>query len=235
MTRFIHMPNRSLRFERQAVAQVVDPVTGGVSGKPGALCHHPRIERGHEGGSAARSSRPRSEAQRAKLDARQDIQERSTMTARLRLAMLASLAITAFVAVLGFGAASAWASFGITAFDGTLLNRDGSVDTQAGSHPDSATWAFTLSTQPGPQGHPVPDGNVKDVAVSLPAGLIGDPAATPECTRPQFFAGSVPQCPLASKVGTLVVTYGYATATFTAPPTPVYNLVPPPACPPSSV
>ncbi len=48
---------------------------------------------------------------------------------------------------------------------------------QAGGHPN-ATTAFSLN-ESGPD---QTDGNVRDVSVQLPAGMIGNPTAVPECT-----------------------------------------------------
>ena len=68
--------------------------------------------------------------------------------------------------------------------------------TQAGAHPD-ATANFYFSQLPGP---PFVEGNVKNVIVKLPPGVVGNPEALAKC--PALAAQSVPpQCPPASQAG----------------------------------
>ncbi|MDX6600923.1 MAG: hypothetical protein QOF13_125 [Solirubrobacterales bacterium] len=102
----------------------------------------------------------------------------------------------------------------------TALNPNGTIDTQAGSHPDSFTVFFDLKT--GENGHTI-GGEMRDVIVELPPGFIGNPQAMPRCSRRQF-EGPTPHCPGSSQVGVLranVVGLGQAI-------NPVYNLTPPP-------
>ena len=47
------------------------------------------------------------------------------------------------------------------------------------SHPYALSTSFGFNTVPGSSGHPIPDGDVKDIEVGLPEGLVGNPAATP--------------------------------------------------------
>src|SRR5450759_1179286 len=49
------------------------------------------------------------------------------------------------------------------------------LDTQAGGHPYEASAFFDLA-----------GGALKDVEVSLPPGLLGNPQATPKCPLPQL-------------------------------------------------
>ena len=91
-------------------------------------------------------------------------------------------------------------------FDGRVFSRDGSADTQAGSHPYEVSTEFALNTTPDPTpgGNLIPDGGqVRDIRVALPPGLIGNPKATPLCTQRQFFAsnGQGPACPDNTAVG----------------------------------
>ncbi len=81
-------------------------------------------------------------------------------------------------------------SFGFEETDGWASNADGTLDTQAGSHPYEYTYSFDLNTQEvvkrfEPELEPV-GGEARDLAVSLPPGIIGNPTAIPECTRQQF-------------------------------------------------
>jgi hypothetical protein len=139
--------------------------------------------------------------------------------------------------VVGALAPSALAGqFRITEFDGNVT-RDaaGDPDTQAGSHPFAVSTTINFSTEeiePNPTLEPgrkstVPTQNVKDIDVELPAGLIGDPSATPRCTMSQLTAplGTI-GCPEDTQVGTTTLFTNGATITF-----PVYNMVPPPGKP----
>ncbi len=129
------------------------------------------------------------------------------------------------------------AGFGIKSFDGLITSPDGSPDTQAGSHPYQLTTDLSFNTLanllvPGPGGHPpgfIPDGNVKDIQVDLPVGLVGDATAVPQCTSEQLIAAKAADgCPAASQVGVLhLVTTGQ----LGSPTVPVYNLVPPKGLP----
>ena len=117
----------------------------------------------------------------------------------------------------------AQADFGIVPGSVTevALNRDGSVDTQAGSHPYSYTVNFTLNTDSAgqPEG-----GEARDVIAYLPPGLIGDPLIGPRCTRQQFEGNISPQCPANTQVGILHVDIpGLGLARG-----PLFNVVPPP-------
>ncbi len=139
--------------------------------------------------------------------------------------------------VLGALAPNALAGqFRITEFDGNVT-RDaaGDPDTQAGSHPFAVSTTINFSTEeieanptfePGKKST-VPTQNVKDIDVELPAGLIGDPSATPRCTMSQLTAplGTI-GCPEDTQVGTTTLFTNGTSITF-----PVYNMVPPPGKP----
>jgi hypothetical protein len=147
------------------------------------------------------------------------MKKRSKSMSRLAGAFAAACLILAVIAP------SAFAQFGIASFDGEVT-RDaaGDPDTQAGSHPFAVSTTIDFNLREGKEkGTLVPDGNVKDVDVELPAGLIGDPSATPKCTAAQFVTG----CPLNTQVGvTSLTVLGGKKLSF-----PVYNLVPPPGTP----
>jgi hypothetical protein len=121
-------------------------------------------------------------------------------------------------ATLG-AAASAEAAFGVTAVSAVARERDGTLDFQAGSHPYEYTVGFTMNQTPQHQ----PAGSLRAVVLDLPAGLVGNPQATPRCTRQQF-EGVVPRCPGSTQVGiarTQVLGLGESVL-------PVYNMVAPP-------
>jgi hypothetical protein len=125
----------------------------------------------------------------------------------------------------------AWAEFGFPAEGGmsvSINNQDGSPDTQAGSHPFAFTTTLAVNTEER-EGFITPaDGDVKDAETSLPAGLVGDPSATPQCTLEQFRArtkinltGFTETCPASTQVGILEL--GLGEVKFWPE---VYNLVP---------
>jgi hypothetical protein len=147
--------------------------------------------------------------------------------------------------LLGLMVPAASASFGFKpgaeGFASSASGEGGFVDNQAGSHP------LTLSTEvnfnlgpeaPGEPGVPFSDGDVKDLEIDLPPGLIENPAAVPQCSQAQFhtprsspFEASLSgeSCPDRTQIGTVEVrsSFGGGTArTFG-----VFNLDPPPGAP----
>jgi hypothetical protein len=130
----------------------------------------------------------------------------------------------------------AGSSFGVKGFEVLFLNRDGTPDTQAGSHPYEmvtniafnmraerllATWDSLY--------RPRPAGNVEDIIVDTPPGLVGDPNATEtKCTLMELehhvFSGETALCPPGSVVGRLQSesSVGYGNRND-----PLYNMVPP--------
>ena len=142
---------------------------------------------------------------------------------RWRRCLLATWALVAVVAGLVF-APVAGAAFGVVpgSVEGVARNQDGTLDFQAGSHPYSYTVGFAMNKDAGG----AVEGAARDIVVDLPAGVVGDPQATPRCPR-QDFEGQTPKCAGTTQIGIehaniegLVTTTG-----------PVYNLVPPPGVP----
>jgi hypothetical protein len=121
------------------------------------------------------------------------------------------------------------ARFGIERMDGWLTNADGTPDTQAGSHPYEATFSLDFTNvldQYGEATEQGLNGGVRNVEVALPPGFVGDPNATPQCTRKQFDFSVETGCPASTQVGIDWVTLGNFAFRF-----PVYNLVPPAGIP----
>jgi hypothetical protein len=105
----------------------------------------------------------------------------------------------------------------------TAVNRDGTLDFQAGSHPYAYTVSFEFKQNAEKKEL---EGQARDIEVDLPPGLVGNPDATPRCSR-EDFENSFPQCPGDTQIG-------WAEAQvegFTLAESPVYNLVPPPGVP----
>lgn len=100
-------------------------------------------------------------------------------------------------------------------------------NTQAGGHPDIA-FSFELSNRDTISGGgPCGCEDASEVTVHLPAGLIGNPHATPQCTVSQF---NFTECPVDSQVGIieLALPSGAGGNDVAKLLSPVFNLVPPP-------
>jgi hypothetical protein len=97
---------------------------------------------------------------------------------------------------------------------------------QAGAHPDFTT-TFEVKTDPSsptaPDGSKAPYGATRDLSISLPPGMTGDPHAVAQCTRLQFATIGVTGggCPIDSQVGITVLKLGFAAGPIVEP---VYNL-----------
>ncbi len=110
--------------------------------------------------------------------------------------------------------------FGVAAWDVWLSNADGTPDTQAGSHPYTATFAINFNQVPGGG---TAGGAPRRVEAVLPPGFFGDPSAVPKCTRTQLDGGI---CPAATQIGIDVIYNGDLSYIE-----PVFNMVPPPGVP----
>ncbi len=139
------------------------------------------------------------------------------------------------------GSSPARAEFGIKTFDQEITaDPAGSPYTQAGGHPYAITTHVALNTRidlPLTEyfGFPVdaPDGDVKDINVALPPGLLGNPNALGACTEDQLtgakesVAGTVAECPLSSVVGTIHLESPLKYFLFRpSGVTPLFNMVP---------
>ncbi len=145
------------------------------------------------------------------------------------------LVLTLLIALLGATAvtAPAKAAFGFNELDDVFANRDGSPATQAGSHPylQETTIAFNTvfssvaGTSGLPNGLEIPDGDPKDVIVSLPPGFVGNPTAVSQCTTTDFL---LQKCPLSSQVGVDDVVVSGPRSEGGLQRVNLYSLVPPP-------
>jgi hypothetical protein len=153
------------------------------------------------------------------------------------------LAASAVLVTMVVGVAPAGAEFGLQAFDGSVTANDpdgnpatpdGDPYTQAGGHPYEASTTFKLNIADTPEG-PLPDGSLKNASVDLPAGLIGDPTAVPQCDSPTKLLGNVNEpsevCPLGSIVGVVDVQYSTvddeAQGELLIEHAPIFNMKPP--------
>lgn len=126
------------------------------------------------------------------------------------------------------------ASFGMQDFQEEFVNENGTPDTRAGSHPYKSITAFTLNEigVHGASERHIAGVDLKDLEADLPSGIVGNPRATPQCSRASFdkHLGSIDSavCPADTQVGILSITLENGGPGLS--PTavlPVYNLVPP--------
>jgi hypothetical protein len=129
---------------------------------------------------------------------------------------------------------------GAEGFEMAAEAEGGQAATTAGSHPYRlrAEIAMRTSESPGQPGVSFPDGDLRDLRLELPAGLIANPAALPRCATDAFnTARSSPfeasrsgeSCPADTQVGTVqlhTATGGGVTRRFG-----LFNLVPAPGAP----
>lgn len=142
--------------------------------------------------------------------------------------------------------ATAQADFGFqpgsAGFDAKPLAEGGQPDTQAGSHPIALQVDVNLN--PGPESPDQPgvgfsDGDLRNLTLQLPPGLIEDPSAIERCSQADFHTARVTpweadslsgeNCPARTQVGTIEVrsSHGGGEArTFG-----LFNLTPPPGAP----
>jgi hypothetical protein len=114
-------------------------------------------------------------------------------------------------------------TFGLSAFSIEDSDAEAQPYTQAGGHPFMLTTRVALNTNTDSFGHVEgPAGTVKDIRVHLPAGLIGNPHAIPQCSR---YDSERRRCNAASEIGSITVNLvGVASEPSTAP---LFNVVPP--------
>ncbi|WP_324912036.1 hypothetical protein [Baekduia sp.] len=113
---------------------------------------------------------------------------------------LAALVATLLVA-LTWATASAHA-YGIVDFGGDYTDPSGAPLLQAGAHADVTTDITTPFRVDG-AGNAVPDGNMKEISVDLPAGVTGNPTALPVCALAQLRASA---CPPETQAGVVQLT-----------------------------
>jgi len=128
------------------------------------------------------------------------------------------------------------APFGISSFLVDTVGENGAVDSQAGSHPFEMTTglAFNVSSLESPSAEnseeagPLAVAAVKDVELSFPPGLVGDPNAVPQCSQHAFLEGQNLNCPVDTQVGTVKPFFygGFPSAVY-----PVFNVTPPAGAP----
>jgi hypothetical protein len=127
------------------------------------------------------------------------------------------LLLTLALAVSALTAGSAGAAVAIKSFEATPST------TQAGGHPNVIVRFSNENRVEPVNGDPCQCNTLRDANISLPAGLIGNPHATPQCSTLDF---SLDTCPVDSQVGVAnasVLIFDNCCLTMKVP---LYNLVP---------
>ncbi|MFA4927880.1 MAG: hypothetical protein WC558_05150 [Patulibacter sp.] len=104
------------------------------------------------------------------------------------------------------------------------MDAAGDEVTQAGAHPDRLEIKFEIATT-GAGNTLSPTDAVKDIEITLPEGLQGNPEATPKCPMATF-TYQPQDCPAETQVGRHVLFYRASRGTNYEYTT-LYNLVPP--------
>jgi hypothetical protein len=121
--------------------------------------------------------------------------------------------------------------FGFANADAWFSNANGTIDTQAGSHPYEASFSFDMNRINVEGGFPeqqVAGSEIRNLTFNLPPGFIGDPYAVPMCTREQL--DNEGKCPPASQVGVIsaeALGEVFFQGEGEVEAAPVYNMVPP--------
>jgi hypothetical protein len=129
------------------------------------------------------------------------------------------------LSTLALAAVPARADFEVRDFDVTFTNADGTMATQAGSHPFALTASFELGfLQEG--GKTFSDGRIKDFFLAQAPGLVADTTAYPRCSSLEFLQAA--NCPVTTQVGITASSIQLGSAPPVWNASPVYNLTPPP-------
>ncbi len=118
----------------------------------------------------------------------------------------------------------AQAAFGIKSFDATTLSEDGTVDLQAGSHPDELklNWVMNQDESGSDPEKYEPEGTLREFVLDLPAGMVGNPLAVPRCSAADF-EGVSPHCSGDAQVGVALLHINGIEGSLV----PIFNLTPP--------
>jgi hypothetical protein len=161
-----------------------------------------------------------------------------------RASLLLGLGLLAAALLAASLPAGASAAFGLLpgseGFSVSAREENGSMDHQAGSHPYSLTTTINLNlaaASPGEPGVPFSSGDLRELRLDLPPGLIENPTAVPRCSLAQFhtprtspFEASLSgeSCPENTQIGAVTVTSSHAGGPRTFG---IFNLQPPPGAP----
>jgi hypothetical protein len=116
--------------------------------------------------------------------------------------------------------------FGLSQFDVFYGAQGGGAALEAGSHPASMSTTMEFN-HTGEGAAALLGGEVKDLTVTLPPGMLANPTAAPPCSDADFLARAE-ACPANTKVGEVTIELADPIAGTSIETSPVYNLAPPP-------
>ncbi len=147
----------------------------------------------------------------------------------------AGLAVAAILLLAGLAAPRAEASFGLLpgaeGFNVSAVEAGGSAAEVAGSHPFALNTEINFRTE---SGGPFSDGDVEELRIDRPPGLIENTSVVEQCPVALFHTPrespfqeslSGESCPLKTQIGTITVRGDFAGGTRTFG---LFNLTPPP-------
>ena len=160
------------------------------------------------------------------------IRQRPTLGTAALLAMFGGVVLAPATARASFGFQPGPEGFSITA-----IAQGGGPETAAGGHPYDLNTKIALNAAPQQAGQPgvFTEGDIRDLHIELPRGLIGNPDAVPKCRSAEFNtprespfeeSASGESCPQGTQIGVATIKTsagGGRTRTFG-----VFNLAPPP-------
>ncbi len=134
------------------------------------------------------------------------------------------LVLSVGLASLAGAAPAALAARGIVpgSFQAEAVNKDGTPDLQAGSHP----YEFKVAFEVNRAANDAPEGSVRTILATVPPGFVGNPTTTPRCSRPDF-DGELANCPPDTQIGTVRAQVFESEGSLLEPAGALYNLVPP--------
>jgi hypothetical protein len=122
---------------------------------------------------------------------------------------------------------SSEAPFGFERYEFRPENADGSLDTQAGSHPFQMTTTLGFNST-FENGVVKPVAMLKNLHLHLPPGLLGNPGAVPECSVEEFTTNRLEgdYCPPETAVGIVLTTVREPAGKLGNPQEPITTLSP---------
>jgi hypothetical protein len=121
--------------------------------------------------------------------------------------------------------------FGFAHVGVNVTPKPGASESQAGSHPAELTVGLELNDEE-PSGILVPEGGeARDIAVTLPPGLVGNPKGVPQCPQSLLDTPFEAKCPLDTQVGIVKVELGSNNGERAVFETHLFNMAPPPGVP----
>jgi hypothetical protein len=155
-----------------------------------------------------------------------------------------ALAVAVVLALAASPPASADAAFGFLpgseGFEVSPIAEGGGPADLAGSHPYALSTSVAFEPEsPASPGAPFTDGDLRDLTIEEPAGMVEDPDAVPKCSQLQFGtprsspfeepSRSGESCPADTQVGVVTVETSFAGGSSRR--FGVFNLAPPPGVP----